>query len=158
VESVTSGTLQIFYWNELNTPSPFALSQPVNATATTISVNNTATLPFTGQFIQIDQEIMSVASADASGYTVFRGAEGSSAGVHAADASILLLDTHTIIIPFAPGYFENRASSNYIYTVNIPDISKSAQEFVVTDAFGYSQAEVHSYAGTNSTTSEALRT
>jgi hypothetical protein len=48
-------------------------------------------------------------------------------------------------MPFAAGYFENRASSNYIDTVNLPDIRIAAAEFFVTNSFGNSEGGVTCY-------------
>jgi hypothetical protein len=145
--SVTSGTLQLFHWNELNTPSPNVLIAPVDAAATTISVNRSNALSF-GQTAQIDSEIVTVLSLNtaAGSYTVKRGVLGSTAAAHAISASVLALDTTTIIVPFAPNFFQNQASANYIHTLSLPDVRIIAAEFLVTNSFGSSLAMQESYA------------
>jgi hypothetical protein len=147
--TVTSGTLQLYYWNELLTPSPYSLAEALDATSisfTVLAPANSAA-PFVGQFIQIDQEIMGLVSLSGTTYTVFRAALNSAASAHQAGAAILPLIESTVILPFAPGYFENRASSNYLDTVSIPDVRISAVQFFVTNSFGNSQAYAKCYTG-----------
>ncbi len=149
IDSVTSGTLQIFYWNELDTPSAYSLTAAIDNATTTIALAVPANpyTPFVGQFIQIDQEIMSIVSVNASSnsYSVARGAANSIAVEHAAGALVLQLDSSTVVMPFSPGFFQNRASNNYINTVNVPDIRISASELFVTNSFGNSQSSLTSY-------------
>lgn len=145
--SVTSGTLQLFHWNELNTPSPYALSGAVDALASSILLNQSTALSF-GQPVQIDSEVLTVLSQNAAdgSYSVVRGALGSSAVPHLSNASVLLLDSTTLIVPFAPNFFQNQASVNYMHTVSLPDVRIIAAEFLVTNSFGSSQARQESYA------------
>jgi hypothetical protein len=144
VFSVTSGTLQIFHWNELNSPSPSTLTVEIDQTTTTLQLTTVGppVVPFVGQIIEIGQELMQVQSADAGSgtYTVIRGVFGSTAAVHLEHAYVLHLDSSTIVAPFAQGFFENLASANYLHTVNLPDVRICAAEFYVTNAFGNSQA------------------
>src|SRR5207237_9804163 len=55
VFSVTSGTLQIFHWNELNSPSASSLAVSIDATATTVQLTTVgpAVVPFVAQIIEI---------------------------------------------------------------------------------------------------------
>jgi hypothetical protein len=151
--SVTSGTLQIFHWNELATPSPYALASAVDAHATTLPLNRVASpLPYSGQAIQIgsgsSSEVVILLSANTTqnSYTVNRGQLGSTAVAHAAGDAVLHLDNSTIIVPFAPGFFQNASSSNYIHTVALPDVRIIAAEFFVNNSFGPSQSLQQSYA------------
>jgi hypothetical protein len=68
------------------------------------------------------------------------------AAPHSADDAVLLLDNRSIIVPFAPGFFENASAANYINTVALPDVRIIAAEFRVTNAFGNSQANTRSFA------------
>ena len=88
----------------------------------------------------------SSANAAESSYTVNRGQLGSTATAHSSGDPVFLLDNSTIIVPFAPGFFENASSSNYIHTVALPDVRIIAAEFLVNNAFGSSQALQQSYA------------
>jgi hypothetical protein len=90
--------------------------------------------------IQIDSEIMSISpGTTAASYTVIRGAAGSAAVAHSAGALILTLSSATVVMPFAVGFFENRASNNYVNTFSMPDIRVGAAELFVTNSFGNSQ-------------------
>jgi len=151
--SVTSGTLQIFHWNELNTPSPYTLAANVDAGSSTILLNLLgSSLPYPGQAIQIgsgsSSEVVIFLSATAaeSSYTVDRGQLGSASTAHSAGDAVLPLDNSTIIVPFAPGFFENSAAANYIHTVALPDVRIIAAEFFVNNSFGSSLALQQSYA------------
>jgi len=155
VASVSSGTLQLFQWNELNTPSPYSLVNAIDAASTSIFLNQ-AFSPYAGQAIQIDTEIMTFLSLNSDGsYKVARGAVGSNTTTHSAGATVLHLDNVSVIAPFSPNFFTNRASANYIHTVWIPDVRIVASEFFVNNSFGPSQAAQQSYA---SVPDQGLRT
>jgi len=144
--SVSSGTLQLFSWNELNTPSAYSLAASVDISSTTVSLVLIAS-PTTGQIIQIGTELMTVLSADpgANTYTVIRAVLGSVATTHNAGDLVLHLDSTAVVVAFATDFFENRASLNYLHTVSIPDVRICAAEFYVTNAFGNSQVQQTSY-------------
>ncbi len=145
--SVTSGTLQLFQWNELSTPSPFSLTAAIDLAANTIELNRPITLSF-GQTIQIGAELLTNLSASAANgpYAVKRGALGSTPSQHSAGAPVLLLDSTAIVVPFAPNFFDNNASANYMHTISLPDVHIVAAEFAVTNAFGQSEAAQQCYA------------
>jgi hypothetical protein len=148
---VTSGTLQIFHWNELNSPSLSTLAVAIDELATTVQLTTVGppVVPFIGQIIEIDQELMTVQPGSVPGnYNVVRGAFGSTAAAHVPipTAYILHLDSSTIVAPFAQGFFENLASANYLHTLNLPDVRICAAQFYVTNAFGNSQASQIFYA------------
>jgi len=152
-ETVTSGTLQVFYWNELNTPSEYSLAEDLDSSSTVVSVATPSdpSTPFVGQLIQVDSEIMSIsANTTANSYTVIRGAAGSTATSHPSGALILTLSSATVILPFASGFFENRASNNYVNTFSMPDIRVSAAQLFVTNSFGNSQTFSVPYASNTS--------
>jgi hypothetical protein len=150
--SVTSGTLQLFHWNELNTPSPYILASGIDAGAATIVLNQIASPPlYPGQAIQIgtgsDSEVVTFSFANAAdnSYSINRGRLGSSSAGHSAGDAVLPLDNSTIIVPFAAGFFENAASANYLHTVALPDVRIIAAEFFVNNAFGAGQALQQAY-------------
>jgi hypothetical protein len=146
--SISSGTLQLFHWNELNTPSPFVLATALDATGETVSLNSLPNDPPNSGVIQVGQELMTVRLVDAAAktYTVERHALGSLAGGHDPGMAVRHLDSSFITVPFAANFFSNRASVNYIHTVSLPDIRVCAAEFVVTNAFGNSQSRQVCYA------------
>ena len=146
VAGVTSGTIQLFYWNELNTPSPYSLEPAVDAVSPVLTLASAGS-PYLGQVIQVDQELMSILSFDQtnSTYTVVRGILNSTPAPHNAGAPLLHLDDSVIVMPFTPGFFENRASTNYIHTVSMPDVRISAAEFFATNSFGNGQSNQECY-------------
>ena len=152
VESVNSGTLELFYWNELDTPSSYVLSTSLDFVSSEVIISLPANpvMPFVGQLIQIDEEIMSVSRVNAAdSLIVSRAAANSQVAQHLMGAQVLYLETYTVVVPFVAGYFQNRASSNYIHTVSIPDIRVSAAQFFVTNSFGNSQASLACYSSNN---------
>jgi hypothetical protein len=137
----------------LNTPSPYLLAADVDPVSTTVFLNEIPlSPPLPGQAIQIGSdsgsEVVFFTSANAAGnaYIVTRGELGSTPIAHSAGDAVLFLDNSTIIVPFAPGFFESASSSNYIHTVALPDVRIIAAEFFVNNAFGKSQALQQSYA------------
>lgn len=145
--SVTSGTLQLFQWNELHTPSPYTLSTSLDLTSSTIQLNPQVSLSF-GQAIQIGAELVTILNVNAPNgpYGVYRGALGSSASVHNAGDQVLVLDSAVIVVPFAPGLFQNNSSANFMHTISLPDVRIVAAEFAVTNSFGQSLASQQSFA------------
>ena len=149
-ESISSGTLQVFYWAELDTPSTFTLASPV---ATTDGLLVLTSLPVSlppeqsSGFIQVDQEIMAIVTSDpdTNAYIIQRAVLGSSVAAHQAGAVVYHLGTSVVIAPFAPNFFANRASSNYVHTVSMPDMRICAAEFYVTNSFGDSQTQTNCY-------------
>ncbi len=144
--SITSGTLELFYWNELLSPSSFQLSSPVDGSSGSISLVSVGQ-PSVGQIIQIGAELMTVLSVNTgtNQYQVARGSLGSPASLHSAGDSIFHLQSSTLIVPFGLNFFENRASLNFLHTVDLPDVRVCGAQFFVTNAFGDSQATQQSY-------------
>jgi len=144
--SVSSGTLEIFSWNELQPPSSYFLAAALDNTVGTIFLNQIAS-PLVGDFIQSGTELMGIISVDstANSYTVLRGALDSAATTHQAGDPVLHLQRAILILPFARDFFANRASGNYLHTASLPDVRISAAQLYVSNSFGDSQARSHSY-------------
>jgi hypothetical protein len=147
VETVASATIQLFYWNELLTPSSYSLAQAVGTTDGTVTLIVAAT-PNVGQIIQIDEELMSVVSVTGAAYQVVRGVLGSAIVAHVAGALVLHLTNSAMVLPFSQGFFENRASSNYIHSISLPDVRISAAEIYATNSFGNGQSNQICYTPT----------
>jgi hypothetical protein len=144
--SVSSGTLQIFSWNELQAPSSYFLTAALDNMAGSILLNQVAD-PQVGDIIQAGTELMAILSVDLAGdrYGVVRGALNSAATTHPAGEPVLHLQRAILILPFAHDFFENRASVNYLHTVSLPDVRICAAQLYVTNSFGDSQSTSHSY-------------
>jgi hypothetical protein len=148
VSSVTSGTLQVFYWNELNYPTVLTLAANLDISSTSIQVLNPGTETLlSGRVIQIDNELMKISSSNSSGniFIVTRHVFGSQAAAHNATAEVLPIDIVTTVVAFAVGFFENQASGNFLHTFSLPDVRVVAAEFLVTNRFGNSQTATNEY-------------
>ena len=149
--SVSSGTLQIMYWNELDTPSSFTLAAALDASVTEIMLaqasNSAQVAPAAGDIVQVGEELMTILSLGSvvNTYSVFRASLASSAATHNAGDPALPLETSILIVPFAQNFFSNKASVNYLQTESLPDIRIAAAEFYVTNAFGDSLAQQQCY-------------
>jgi hypothetical protein len=137
--SVSSGTLQVLYWNELDTPSRYALSNAMDTASDIVSLQQMpSVLPQAGSMIQVGTELMSIIQVDApqKTYRVKRHDMGSPVSEHAPGDLVLHLQMATTIVPFAPGFFANKASINYIHPIRLPDVRVGAAQFYATNAFG----------------------
>ncbi len=151
--SISSGTLQLFYWSELDTPSNYALAAPLDSVSTTVpllAVPQSLADEQSSGIIQVGSELMQILSVDptTNTYSTVRGVLGSAATAHNAGDLVLHLGTYVVIAPFASNFFANQASIDYIHTVSLPDVRISAAEFFVTNAFGDSQANQICYGST----------
>lgn len=153
--SVTSGTLQLFSWNELQATSPYALAAPMDISTPTLALAGTSSFS-AGNTLQVGTELMTVLSTSGTNtYLITRGSHGSAIASHTAGEAVLLLAATTIVVPFAPGFFLNRASQNFVHPFNLPDNRVAAATFYVTNAFGDGPASEACYL---SPTQPGLRT
>jgi hypothetical protein len=154
--TIAAGSLTLFYWDELNTPSTISLATGIAATDTTLMLNVlSAAQP--DDFIQIDAEIVQVQSLQSGGLqlTIARSAHGSVAAAHLAGASVYLLERTTVIPAFVGAFFSSPASANYSYSVFLPDVRVAAAEFYVSNMYGTSPVMHVPYSAT---TDGGLRT
>jgi len=152
ISSVTSGTLQVFYWNEVHPSSGLTLAAGITAAAETIRVLPLPATLLPGQVLQIDDELMTILpplDSDPNTYTVLRHDLGSLPAPHSAAAEVLPLDRATIVVAFASGFFGNQASVNFLHTFNLPDARILAAQLYVSNRFGGSQAATISYTAGN---------
>jgi hypothetical protein len=97
--------------------------------------------------MQLGTELVSVLSMNAStgSCTVLRGVLGSTVTAHNVNESLWPVQRSVIIVPFAPNFFNNRASINYLHSFALPDARVAASEFFVTNSFGDSQVRQQCY-------------
>jgi Putative phage tail protein len=155
-ESITAGTLQLVYRDELQPISARSLLNTVDAATTSIQLSPLNPLT-EGDTIQIESEIMLVlTSTDQSGACkVVRRALGSTGAGHVAGVIVAVLNRQTYILPFAAGFFGNPASSSYVHTVHVPDICAVATQLYLTNVRGDGQAGTQCFL---SPTGSGLRT
>lgn len=146
VGSVTSGTLSIYFIDELSGPSPYSLSAPLDTNSQTLALNLVSS-DMVGSKFQLGTELISVLSVDVptSSCNVVRGVLSSTVTAHAAGEVLWTISRSITVVPFAPNFFENRASVNYLHSLVLPDLRVVAAEFFVTNSFGDSQIQGECY-------------
>ena len=157
--SIIAGTLSLYSWNELNSPTTFTLASAAAATDASITLSSAGTA-VAGTLIQIDEEILEVTGTSGGGtvYAVTRGSHGSTAAAHAGPptpALVYHLDQTVAIVPFVSGFFGSPASGSYSHSMFLPDVRIGSADMFVTNAFGNGPVGVASYG---LLTDEGLRT
>jgi hypothetical protein len=157
--TIIAGTLSLFSWNELGSPTAFALAIAAASTDAAITLSSAGPAA-AGDLIQIDAEILQVTATSGGGtvYSVTRGSHGSTAAAHSitpTPALVYHLTRSVTIVPFVPGFFGSPASGSYSNSIFLPDVRVGAAEFFVTNSFGGGPVATGSYGGT---TDEGLRT
>jgi hypothetical protein len=147
--TISAGTLTLFFWDELSSPSGFTLASGITASATSITLS-AAGPASAGDLIQIESEVLEVTGTASGGsqYTVVRGSHGSTAASHGADAAIYHLGRNVTIMPFVPGFFGSPASGSYSESVFLPDARIAAAEFFVTNVLGSGPVAQASFGAT----------
>ena len=136
-ETVSAGTLTMYYWDELQGPTPFALTSQIGVADSLLTLNAAGSAQ-SGGMIQVDGEVMQVTaiSNNATQYTVTRGMHGTPAASHAAAASLYHLAGKTIIAPFPDGFFGSPYSGSWSYPIALPDIRVASAQLFVTNQKG----------------------
>jgi hypothetical protein len=134
-ESVTSGTVQLFSWNELSNPNAYTLGSTLDTSSTQVQMNQPSFLNV-GDVLQVGSELMSVLTSPdvSSTFLVKRGFLLSQVSSHEAGTSVLVLSQNTTMVPFARDFFQNRASQNFTHTISYPDYRVVAAQFYVTNS------------------------
>jgi hypothetical protein len=154
--TITSGTLTLYYWNELNGAAGSQLAALLDASAVSCMPATGATFGL-DDVLQIDEEIVLVSQAPGSDGTlnVDRGVLSSTPGVHNSGAAIYTLTRRTYVMPFPQHFFGSPASAAYAYGIDLPDVRIGAVEFFMTNKVGDGPVQSACYT---STTSHGLRT
>ena len=115
--TITAGTLSMFGWNELSSPTSYTLGVAATSTDPTITLSPAGTAA-AGDLIQIEAEILEVTATGSGGtvYTVMRGSHGSTASGHLIGTSVYHLTRTVAIVPFVSGLFGSPASGRVIAT------------------------------------------
>jgi hypothetical protein len=137
--SISSGTLTIYYWNELLGTPTILLASDMAAGDQTLTLN-VAGLGQVGSVLQVDGEILSVSAVTNNGtqYSVVRGLDGSTAATHTAATPVYHLANQITIVPFPDGFFGSPYSGSWSYPVSLPDIRVGSAELFVTNGIGNS--------------------
>jgi hypothetical protein len=147
--TISAGTLSLFLWDELNSPTTKSLVSAISATATTLLLN-AAGPAVAGDLIQLEAEVLAVTATATGGtsYTVTRGSHGSTAAAHQAAVLVYHLKRSVQIVPFVKGFFGSPASGSYSHSMYLPDARVAAAEFFVTNAVGGSPVAAGAFGAT----------
>ena len=144
--SVTAGTLQLIYFDELQMPTGYWLSGSIDTAIGSLMLNaGIAWQTLVG--LQIGSEILTLTNFDATSNTctVVRGQFGTAAAPHTDHDAVFLLQQKTFVAPFARDFFGNPASQNFAHTIIVPDVRIVSSQFVVTNSRGNSRSANQSY-------------
>jgi hypothetical protein len=146
--TVSAGTLFLYYWNELNSPSTITLAAAIAATDLTITLS-AAGSSSAGDRLQVEAEILLVITVVSSTeYQVTRGADGTTAAIHSSGVPIYALEINVSIVPFVSGFFGSPASGDYSYSVFLPDIRIASAALFMTNVYGSGSATFAPFTGT----------
>ena len=138
-ETVSSATLTVYYWDELQGTTSFALAAAIGASDTTMTLNATGPAQV-GSILQIEREVIEVTAISNDGiqYTVQRGVHGSQASAHAAQAAVSHLASLTTVAAFPTGFFGSPYSGTWSFPVSLPDTCVASAQLFVTNQKGNS--------------------
>jgi Putative phage tail protein len=147
--TISAGTLILYYWNELNSPSTITLAAGIVATDTTITLS-AAGSGSVGDRLQIETEIMQIITVLSAGlqYHVTRGADGTTAATHSSGVAIYALQANVSIVPFVHGFFGSPASGDYSYSVFLPDVRIASAGLFMTNVYGSGAATLAPFVAT----------
>ncbi|HSU33364.1 MAG TPA: phage tail protein [Bryobacteraceae bacterium] len=144
--TVTSGAVRIFFWDEVSGLST-TLFSPVAAGDRSISLPAGITPSLSG-VIQVGTELMIVGQLSnpaTNSYGVDRTTLGTMPVAHNTNEVVRILQTTSVVLPFERGFFQNKASVNYLHTVSMPDCRVFAAQMSMTNVFGDGQTATNSY-------------
>ena len=136
---ITSGTLTLYYWNELLPPPSTLLASDLAAADQTVTLTVAGSVQV-GVMLQIDREVLSVTSVNSAGTqcTVVRAVDGSVATGHAAGTPVYPLTGQTTIVPYPADFFGSPYSGSWAYPITLPDVRIASAEMFVTNNLGNS--------------------
>ncbi|MGA3023973.1 MAG: phage tail protein [Bryobacteraceae bacterium] len=147
--TITSGTLTLFYWNELNGAAGSQLAAALDPSSVTCTPAPGATF-ILDDVLQIDEEIMLVSQAPGSDgtLTIDRGVLSSAASAHASGTAIYTLTRRVYVMPFPQNFFGSSASGTYAYGIDLPDVRIAAAELFMTNKVGNGPVQDACYTNT----------
>jgi hypothetical protein len=135
--TISSATLTLYWWDELDGATPFSLSAGIGASDEAIALDH-AGPGAEGSILQIDGEVMRVEEAFSGGteYRVSRGAHDSIASGHDAGAKVFHLKKQTMVLPFPKDFFGSPASGSFLHSVRLPNARLVSAEMYAANRFG----------------------
>ncbi|HWB86038.1 MAG TPA: phage tail protein [Bryobacteraceae bacterium] len=148
-KSISSATLTLHYWDELQGTPSLMLAGALGASDETLNLSSTGTA-VPGSFVQIEAEVILVNQSLNNGlqYQVTRGMHGTAAMTHAAHATVYQLQNKTVVSPFPKEFFGSPYSGNWSLPVTMPDVRIASAELFVTNDKGNSDSVAISVTNT----------
>src|SRR5271157_1569568 len=140
-QTVSSATLTMYYWDELQGSPTTALASALGSADTTLTLNVAGTgVP--GTILQVETELLQITATANGGmqYTVQRGVQGSQAAAHALGTPVYHLAAKTVIAPFPEGFFGSPYCGSWNYAIPLPDVRVASGQLFVTNSRGNSPA------------------
>ncbi len=136
--TVSSITLTLFTWDCGNVNAPeFTLAAAMSSSSATLTVTGVGSfIPYVGQLLAIDTELVSFVSRSGNVFTVLRGAVNSVAATHTSGTNVWAIESAQFVMSFPPLYFESPLSSNYVDTFAYPNRLLVASEMYATNQIG----------------------
>jgi hypothetical protein len=138
-KSVSSGTLTLYYWDELQAKPSLSLAASITPTDKTLNLTEAGPAQ-PNSVIELDSELISVTNTLNNGleYQVTRGVNGSTAAAHIAGTTVYQLEVKTVIAPFPSEFFGSPYSGSWSYLLPFPDARVASGELFVTNNKGSS--------------------
>ncbi|MDA1312496.1 MAG: hypothetical protein O2968_04085 [Acidobacteria bacterium] len=146
-QSITTGTFQLYYRDELAGSGTILLAAAISDTDTSLTLT-AAGSAIADDLIQVEGEILKVTQVTGGGtqYDVERGQCNSTAQSHAVNTPVYTLHERTVIAPFEKAFFGTTASGGWVRIEQIPNIRLACGELWVTNTFGRSPTTTNNYS------------
>jgi hypothetical protein len=137
--TISSATMTLFYWDELNGVPPIPLANGVGPEDDVLDLEVPASGEI-GTYMQAGMEVMRIEEVQNGGtrYRVTRAMDGTTAAALDVDTPVCLLSSKTVIASFPPGFFGSPYSGSWSYAVPLPDARVVSAELFVTNSKGNS--------------------
>lgn len=137
--SVTAGTLSLYYWDELLGNTPFTLASPLAPSDSVLNLAEPGTA-VSPSFVQVEAEVIQVTAVQNGGlqYQVTRGMHGTTAVAHAALTPVYHLSKQVNAVSFPLNFFGSPLSGNWSYTIPLANTKIASAELFVTNTRGNS--------------------
>ena len=136
-QTISAGTLTLYYWDELQGAPGITLSAAMAAGDQSLTLD-AAGQAQAGTMIQIEAEVMEVTlvSGDGTQYAVTRGVSGHDGSGACGPVPVYTLASQTTIVPFPQGFFGSPYSGSWSYPISLPDVRVAAGQLFLTNCKG----------------------
>lgn len=147
--TISTGTLTVHYWNELESPSQWRLTDSLEPDQTVFRVSPSLSVT-RGDLVQVGSELVRILEVLVGGteFLVERGVHDTPVELHLSGEIAFPLKRHVTVLAFQKGFFGSSASGNYNHRVDLPWARIAAAEFYVTNELGSSPTAYEAFTVT----------